>query len=97
MVLRGAQIHRRGQAKYSLFSTQSLPHDLAQLYGRTLPFTSANLGGVAGRASTRYRSGPILMVRKLFTATRSRRRDGRLLHNQSPNAEEAFVCTRSLH
>ena len=48
MVLRGEQIHRRGQAKCSLFSTQSLPHDLARLYGRTLLFTSANLGGVAG-------------------------------------------------
>jgi len=48
MVLRGAQIHRCGQAKCSLFSTQSLPHDLAWLYGRALPFTSANLGNVAG-------------------------------------------------
>ncbi len=48
MVLRGAQIHRCGQAKCSLFSTQSLPHDLARLYGRARPFTSANLGNVAG-------------------------------------------------
>src|SRR6266849_5456770 len=48
MVLRGAQIHRRGQAKCSLVSTRSLPHNLARLYGRALPFTSADLGGVAG-------------------------------------------------
>ena len=48
MVLRGAQIHRRGQAKCSLVFTRSLPHDLAQLYGRTGPFTSADLCGVAG-------------------------------------------------
>lgn len=48
MVLRGAQIHRRGQAKCSLVSTRSHPHDLARLYDRALPFTSADLGGVAG-------------------------------------------------
>ncbi len=47
MVLRGAQIHRRGQVKCSLFSTQSLPHDLARLYGRMLPLTPADLGGAA--------------------------------------------------
>jgi hypothetical protein len=48
MVLRGAQIHRRDQAKCSLFSTQSLPHDLAPLCDRVLPFTSANLANIVG-------------------------------------------------
>ena len=48
MVLRGAQIHRRGQAKCSLVTTRSLPHDLVRLYRRALPFTSADLGDVAG-------------------------------------------------
>ena len=48
MVLRGEQIHRRGQAKCSLVTTRSLPHDLVRLYRPALPFTSADLGGVAG-------------------------------------------------
>jgi len=48
MVLRGAQIHRRGQAKCSFVSTRSLPHDLARFYGLALPFTSADLVRVAG-------------------------------------------------
>ena len=47
MVLRGAQIQRCGEARCSFVPAQSLPHDLAQFYGRMLPLTSTDLGGGA--------------------------------------------------
>ena len=47
MVLRGTQIHWRGQARCGLVSAQSLPHDLARLYDRALSLTSTDLDGVA--------------------------------------------------
>jgi hypothetical protein len=90
MVLRGTQIHRRGQAKCSLASTRSLPHDLARLYGRALLFTSADPGSVASPCLAEVRSGPILMAWKSFSATRSRRREARPPHNQLPDAEGTF-------
>ena len=43
MVLRGAQIQRRGEARCGCVSAQSLPHDLAHLYGRVRPLTSTDL------------------------------------------------------
>ena len=89
MLLRGEQIHRRGQAKCSLFSNQSLPHDLARLYGWTLPFTSADLGGVAGPCLDELWIWTESHGQEIVHCTPSRRRDARLLHNQSPNAEGA--------
>lgn len=82
MVLRGAQIHRCGQAKCSLFSTRSLPHDLTRLYGRVLPFTSANLGGAAGPCLDELWIWTDSHGPESFSAPRSRRRDARLLHSR---------------
>ena len=96
MVLRGAQIHRRGQARCSLVSTRSLPHDLGRLYGRTGLFTSAGLGGVAGPCLDEVQIWTDSHGPKSFSATRSRRREARLPRNQLPDAEGTFSCTRSL-
>ena len=90
MVLRGAQIHRRGQVKCSLFSTQSLPHDLARLYGRMLPLTPADLGGAADPCLDALRIWTDSHGQKSFSAPRSRRRNARLPHNQLPDAEGTF-------
>ena len=90
MVLRGAQIHRCGQAKCSLFSTQSLPHDLARLYGRMLPLTPADLGGAADPCLDALRIWTDSHGQKSFSAPRSRRRNARLPHNQLPDAEGTF-------
>ena len=90
MVLRGAQIHRRGQAKCSLLSIRSLPHDLAWLDGRALPFTSANLGNIADPRLDELWIWTDSHGPKSFSAPRSRRRNARLLHSQLPDAEGAF-------
>lgn len=90
MVLRGAQIHRRGQAECSLVFTRSLPHDLARLYGRTGPFTSADLGSVAGPCLDKVQIWTDPHGPKSFSATRSRRREARLLDNQLPDVEGIF-------
>jgi hypothetical protein len=90
MVLRGAQIHRRGQARCSLVSTRSLPHDLARLYGRTGLFTSADLGGVAGPCLDEVQIWTDSHGPKSFSATRSRCREARLPRNQLPDAKSTF-------
>lgn len=90
MVLRGAQIHRRGQARCSLVSTRSLPHDLARLYGRTGLFTSADLGDVAGLRLDEVQIWTDSHGPKSFSATRSRRREARLPRNQLLYAEGTF-------
>ena len=90
MVLRGAQIHRRGQAKCSLVSTRSLPHDLARLYGQALPFTSADLGSVTGPCLDEVQIWADSHGPKSFSATRSRCREARLPRKQLPDAEETF-------
>lgn len=90
MVLRRTQNQRCDQARCNLLSSQSLPHDLARLYGRTGLFTSADIVSIEGPCSMRYRSEPILMARKSFTATRSRRCEASRLHNQLPDAKGTF-------
>ena len=90
MVLRGAQIHRRGQAKCSLFSTRSLPHDLTRLYGRMLPFTSANLGGAAGPCLDELWIWTDSHGPESFSATRSSRREAHLPYSQFSDAEGTF-------
>src|ERR1700704_3359526 len=97
MVLRGAQIHRRGQAKCSPVSPRSLPHDLARLYGRALPLTSADLGGIAGPCLDEVQiwtdsHGPEIVLCDLVKTSRS-----------APAAQPVarcrrdFLCTRSLY
>ena len=84
MVLRGTQIHRLGQAKCSLVSTRSLPHDLARFYDRAGPFTSADLGGVAGPCLDEVQIWTDSHGPKSFSATRSRRRESRLPPTSCP-------------
>ena len=90
MVLRGAQIQRCGQARCSLVSAQSFPHDLARLYGRTLPLTSTDLGGGADPYIDEVRTWTDSHGRKSLPATRARCRVARLPRNQSPDAERTF-------
>ena len=63
MVLHGAHIHRCGHSWCNLVSAQTLPYDLARLYGRAGSLTSTGLGGVADPCFWRYRCGMIFMAR----------------------------------
>ena len=90
MVHRGAPIQRYGQARCNLFSAQSLPHDLARLYGRVLPLTSTGLGGAADPYINALWTWADSHGPKSFSATRSRRREARLPRNQLPDAEGTF-------
>jgi len=90
MVLRGAQTHRREKTKCSLVSPRSLPIDLAHLYGRALPFTSVDLGGVAGPCLDEVQTWTDIHSPKLFSATRSSGREARLPRNQWPDSKETF-------
>lgn len=90
MALPGAQSQRYGKAWYNLLPAQSLPHNLAQLYGPTGPCTSADLGGVAASRPDEVKVWTDFHRRKWFSATRPRRRKTRLPRNQLTDAQEAF-------
>ena len=86
MVLRGAQIQPFSQARCSLFSTQSLLHDLARLYGRALPLTSPALGAVADLYIDELWTWQILMSHGLrsLPAIRAKCCESPLPRNQLP-------------
>ncbi len=90
MVLRGAQIHQCGQASCSLLSSQSLPHNLAWLYGRAGLFTSADLVGIEGPCFEEVQIWTDSQGLKYLSVTRSKRRKARLQRNQLLDAEESF-------
>ncbi len=96
MALYRAQSQRYGEAWYNLLPAQSLPHNLAQLYDPTGPFTFADLGGVVSPYLDEVQVWTDHHRPKWFSTTRPRGRITRLPHNQLTDAEEAFVCTRSL-
>jgi hypothetical protein len=96
MAFHGAQSQRCGKAWYNFLPTQSLPHNLAQLYGPTGPFTFADLGGVASPRLDEVQVWTDFHRSKWFSATRPRRRKTRLPRNQLTDSEGAFLCTRSL-
>ena len=87
MVHHGAQIQRCGRAKHNLCSAQSLPHNLARLYSRVLPFTSTDLGGGAAPHINARWAWADSHGQKSFPVTRTRCRVPRQLHNQLLNAE----------
>lgn len=66
MVLRGAQIHRRGQVKCSLVSARSLPHDLTRFSVRVLPLTSTDRDEVSDSSLDEVEPGPRLMAGNRF-------------------------------
>lgn len=83
MVLRGAQIHQCGQASCSLLFSQSLPHNLAWLYGRAGLFTSTDLVGIEGPCLEEVQIWTDSHGSKSFSETR----------NQLPDAEETFYVS----
>jgi len=95
MAFHRVRSQRYGEAWYNLLPAQSLPHNLAQLYGPTSPFTF-DLGGLASPCLDEVQVWTDFHRPKWFSATRPRGRITRLPRNQLTDAEEAFVCTRSL-
>lgn len=90
MAFHGAQSQPCGKAWYNLLSAQSLPHNLAQLYGPAGPFTFADLGSVVSPCLDEVQVWTDFHRPKWFSATRPRRRKTRLPRNQLTNAEGAF-------
>jgi hypothetical protein len=90
MAFHGAQSQLYGKAWYNLLPSQSLPHNLAPLYGPTGPCTSADLGGLAAPCLDKVQVRTDFHRLKWFSATRPRRRKIRLPRNQLTDAEEAF-------
>lgn len=90
MVLHEAQSQQCDQPWYNLISAQSLPHDLARLYGDTELFTSGDLDGVAGSRLDVVRIWTDSHNQKSFSATQSRCCKSLLQRNQMPAAEGIF-------
>ena len=98
MVLRGTQIQRCGQARCSLVSAQSLPHDLPRLYGRARPLRSTDLGGgtdpyIDMQWTWADSHASWLEIVPCDSRTMSRRAPPR---NQWPDAQKDILCTQSL-
>jgi hypothetical protein len=90
MVLHGAQSQQCDPLWCNLISAQSLPHDLARLYGRTGLFTSADLGGVAGPRLDMVRIWTDSHGTKSLPATPSRCCKSPLQRNHLPAAKGTF-------
>jgi len=96
MVFRGAQTHRYGHASCSLLSTRSFPRDSAWLYCQALPFTSTDLGGIAGQRLEEVQTSTDSHGQKSFSVTRSRL--SRIAPAPQPVARyrSDLLCTRLL-
>ena len=96
MVFRGAQTHRYGHASCSLLSTRSFPRDSAWLYCQALPFTSTDLGGIAGPRLEDVQTWTDSHGQKSFSVTRSRL--SRIAPAPQPVARyrSDLLCTRLL-